>query len=204
MTEPTGRSTGRPRNPDIDRRLLQATLDAYGEYGWHTLTLTHIAKRAEVGKSALYSRWSTKAAIVSDAFRHVIDVPGPTGDTLEEILYNEASFRLHAYLGPNSTALRRLLFEAATIHEPEIFTLYQSIFREPIHALTARLWDFKNNGELPAHVSCTRIMDALEGSILMRTFFIAADQKSCFISAPETYLDTLVEEQIQNVKIHLL
>ncbi|QJC22282.1 TetR/AcrR family transcriptional regulator [Arcanobacterium buesumense] len=194
MTQSTNQSIGRPRDPAIDKRLLQATIELYGEYGWHTLTMTQIAKHAGVGKSALYNRWKTKTAIIHDAFTQLIKIPEPTGTTLREILYNEASFRLYAYLGEYSKPLRRLLFEAATIHEPEIYALYQSISREPTRALVRRLWDFKISGEIPESVSCVRITDALEGSILMRTFYIAADQKSCFISAPESYLSTLVDE----------
>lgn len=129
MTQSTNQSIGRPRDPAIDKRLLQATIELYGEYGWHTLTMTQIAKHAGVGKSALYNRWKTKTAIIHDAFTQLIKIPEPTGTTLREILYNEASFRLYAYLGEYSKPLRRLLLKLPQSMSPRS-TLFTNRFPE--------------------------------------------------------------------------
>jgi AcrR family transcriptional regulator len=55
---PAGR--GRPADPDIEGRVLAAALTVYGEVGWAGFTLDRVARRAPVGKAALYRRWPTK------------------------------------------------------------------------------------------------------------------------------------------------
>ncbi|MGW0590086.1 TetR family transcriptional regulator [Streptosporangium sp. NPDC002607] len=53
----TGR--GRPPDPDLEARVHAAALDLYGEVGWAGFSLDLVARRARVGKAALYSRWGT-------------------------------------------------------------------------------------------------------------------------------------------------
>ena len=53
---------GRPADPDIEQRVLAAALTVYGEVGWAGFTLDRVARRAPVGKAALYRRWPSKGA----------------------------------------------------------------------------------------------------------------------------------------------
>jgi AcrR family transcriptional regulator len=50
-----------------DPAILNATLAALTEHGYSDTNMNDIAGRAGVGKAALYRRWSSKAALVTDA-----------------------------------------------------------------------------------------------------------------------------------------
>jgi AcrR family transcriptional regulator len=63
----TPRAPGRPRNPEADRAILQATFDLMAEQGVGRLSMEGVAARAGVGKSTIYRRWPSKAALVKDA-----------------------------------------------------------------------------------------------------------------------------------------
>jgi AcrR family transcriptional regulator len=50
-----------------DPAILNATLAALTEHGYSDTNMNDIAGRAGVGKAAIYRRWSSKAALVTDA-----------------------------------------------------------------------------------------------------------------------------------------
>jgi AcrR family transcriptional regulator len=55
---------GRPRDPSLDRAILDAALDGLADLGYDRLSMDEIAARAHTGKGALYRRWPSKAALV--------------------------------------------------------------------------------------------------------------------------------------------
>jgi len=65
------RGRGRPRDPQLERRALRATLEIFSEKGWTGLTLDEVATRAKVGKSSLYLRWPDRQALLAAALREV-------------------------------------------------------------------------------------------------------------------------------------
>ncbi|MCF2706203.1 helix-turn-helix transcriptional regulator [Arcanobacterium haemolyticum] len=190
------RSIGRPRNEDADVRILNAALELYGEAGWSGFNLTRVAALAGVGKSSMYSRWSEREDLLLDAFKILIPMPGPVGDTVWDILVNEATYRVKLYLGPHATALRRLFVEVAG-DEPVIVQAYDNLYVEPIATIKARLWEFKSGGLLPSSVSVTRMVDAIEGSILMRGFSIPKENLPCFLTEIPEYVEALVLDQLR-------
>lgn len=187
---------GRPRNADADRRILEAALTIYGEEGWHGFNLTKIAAAAKVGKSSMYTRWPHREDLFLDAFRTLIPIEAPTGETPYEILTNEASFRMRLYVGPWAVPIRRVFVEMTKAEHPVIRVAYEHIFLNQLGALRERLWEFKNEGVLVPGTSITRLLDAVEGSILMRAFCLAHENIPCFLTEIEEYADNLVRDQL--------
>src|ERR1700722_2402014 len=109
-------SPGRPRDPDVDRKIAQAALDLFGEAGWAGFAMETVARRAGVGKASLYLRWSSKEALLADAvtlrMARVTDVD--TG-TLHGDLVELATQMLDVYGGETGRAALRLGLEAAAI-----------------------------------------------------------------------------------------
>ncbi|WP_242600855.1 TetR/AcrR family transcriptional regulator [Schaalia cardiffensis] len=189
---------GRPRDPQMEERVFRAALDLYGEAGWAGFNLTKIAAEAGVGKSSLYSRWNDRDELLHHAFTALVICPGPRGDSPWEILVNEADFRLREYLGPNRSAVRRLFVEAGNAEDPVICQIYKDLFVTPLSAIHERLWDFKLNGELPRNTSVVRLLDAIEGSVLMRTFCLPDDVIACFLEKVPAYVADLVDDQLHH------
>jgi AcrR family transcriptional regulator len=69
MTEPISklrqRSVGR-LDRSRDREILNAALAALTQNGYDATNMDDIAARAGVGKAAIYRRWSSKAALITD------------------------------------------------------------------------------------------------------------------------------------------
>lgn len=55
---------GRPRDPQIDAAVLDATLAVLDDVGYGRLTLEQVARRAETTKPAIYRRWRSRQQLV--------------------------------------------------------------------------------------------------------------------------------------------
>lgn len=87
MTERSDRrgsalGAGRPRDPHVDRSILNAARELLVEIGYQKTTITAIARRAGLGTAAIYRRWGTKESIVEDAVFSIADasLPAATAD----------------------------------------------------------------------------------------------------------------------------
>jgi len=108
-----------------DPAILNAALAALAEHGYQNTTMNDIAARAGVGKAAIYRRWSSKAALITDALVYwrpdlmsddAPDTGSLTGDF--ELLVERAA-RNDDNLISNDLVLR-VAAEAA--HDPELAT----------------------------------------------------------------------------------
>ncbi|NYI75493.1 TetR/AcrR family transcriptional regulator [Nocardioides panzhihuensis] len=61
------RSPGRPRNPEAERRILDAAVEEYLERGSAGFTMDGVARRAGIGKSAVYLRWPDRDALLVES-----------------------------------------------------------------------------------------------------------------------------------------
>jgi len=75
---------GRPRNPEIDASVLDATLAVLDELGYRRLSLEEVARRAGTTKPAIYRRWPNRQRLVLAALAlRLSDARAPdTGCTL--------------------------------------------------------------------------------------------------------------------------
>ena len=72
------RRPGRPRSERAEQAILDATLDAIGEYGVDGVRCEDVAARAGVGKATLYRRWPGKEDLLIAAFAS-LKTPLPEG-----------------------------------------------------------------------------------------------------------------------------
>ncbi len=77
---PAAPRRGRPRDPQAERAILQATIAILSEVGFNQLTIEAVAARAGVGKPTIYRRWPSKPELVLDAVERLAP-PFPTADT---------------------------------------------------------------------------------------------------------------------------
>ncbi len=68
MSEPTPpRAPGRPRDPELDERVVTAVRELLVEAGWEGTTVRQVAERSGVSRPAIARRWSSKAQLVFEA-----------------------------------------------------------------------------------------------------------------------------------------
>lgn len=124
---------GRP--PKLDEhgtptreRLLRAAVAACVEFGYEGVTLSDIARRADVSTPAVYSHFSGKAALMVEAIKHELQaisrsrLPGEAG--VREVA--------RLWLQPSFAPTRILVAElhCAAIRQPEVAALMADWQRE--------------------------------------------------------------------------
>lgn len=96
------------RGERLVTKILEATLRQLSEVGYRALSIEVVAELAGVNKTTIYRRWPTKAELVRDAFRSMID----------ELFSNPDEGSLHADLVAFAKGIRDL---AASPHGRGIF-----------------------------------------------------------------------------------
>lgn len=87
---------GRPRDPRVDQRITDATIDLLGELRWPNVTADQIAERAGCSKAAIYRRWPNLGRLVRDVVLNLgaaldeeltyPEGPGTLGDDLTVVI----------------------------------------------------------------------------------------------------------------------
>lgn len=185
-------AAGRPRDPDVDRRIAQAALDLFGDAGWAGFAMEAVARRAGVGKASLYLRWSTKEALLTDAvtwrLAHVADAD--TG-TLRGDLVELATQMLDIYAGDVSRVALRLGLEAAAI--PGVAEHYEQMRHSQTSAARAIVRRGIDRGEIDPGTSVTLLLDTLVGGAMMHALITPADQRADLVRNTGPYATRLVD-----------
>ena len=150
---------GRPRDPEVDRRIAQAALDLFADAGWAGFAMETVARRAGVGKASLYLRWSTKEALLTDAVTwRLAGVADVDTGTLRGDLAELATQMLVIYAGDTSRVALRLGLEAAAI--PGVAEHYAQLRRTQVLAARAIVRRGIDRGEVVPDISVTLLLDS--------------------------------------------
>ncbi|MEZ0350260.1 TetR/AcrR family transcriptional regulator [Mycobacterium sp. pR1184] len=155
-----------------DPAILNAALAALAEHGYDATNMNDVAARAGVGKAAIYRRWSSKAALITDALIYwrpdllTDDVPdtgslaGDLDDLVERVRLNDTS------LVSNDLVLR-VAMEAA--HEPELASALDDLMLcKGKRTISAILTQAADRGEISADQDWSMVADVLVAMALLR------------------------------------
>jgi AcrR family transcriptional regulator len=139
----------------------------YGEVGWAGFTLDAVARRAPVGKAALYRRWPTREDLLLAALERLAEPPAEHADLtdLRGCLIGIAGQVIAMYVGPKAMVLPRVLIEAGQ-YPPNFDDMVQSIVRARFTTSRSIVHTAVERGELPPGTSPDLIVDAIMGRVL--------------------------------------
>lgn len=155
-----------------DPAILNAALAALTENGYDATSMDDIAARAGVGKAAIYRRWSSKAALMTDVLLYwrpdlrtddVADTGSLAGD-IEALI--ERAARNDNELITNDLVLRVAL-EAT--HDPQLAAaLGDLILLRGTHIVSTMLARAAARGEIAADRNWSLVADVLTAMSLLR------------------------------------
>jgi AcrR family transcriptional regulator len=155
---------------DITASIRNAVMHELAEVGYGRLSIEAVARRAGVGKTAIYRRWSNKLEMVLEIVSDVAgrSVPLPDTGSLRgdlEILLMIVSKALQHRLA--SQIIPDLLAEAA--RNPQIAETLQRALRTHQHAVGVKLvGSAVERGELPAGADPDVAVDLILGPLYWR------------------------------------
>lgn len=185
-------SAGRPRDPAIDRRIIDAATALFGQVGWAGFTFEAVAREAGVGKPSVYLRWETKEQLLAGALQHGIanvdDID--TGDFRSD-LTALARQLLKLYLGPGRRAVERMKLEAQDI--PGVAERWESLRDSQVRAARAMVHRAIGRGELPAGTSVTLLLDTFFGAVTMHAQSTPPRLRRKVSAGADDYAERLVD-----------
>jgi len=164
-------SRGRPRDPELQDRVFDAVVEVYGEAGWAGFSLEAVARRARVGREALYRRWADKAELLAAAVAaraprlERIDTGSTAGD-----LTALAEHFLDSYRGPSGVVGLRMVLDARA--HPGLAQQFAALLggdrageaRRVVRRAVQR-------GDVAADVSATTVLQTIAGATLTHVLY---------------------------------
>ena len=185
-----GRMSGGPvLQAEVTDAITDAFFEELAEVGYGRLSIDAIARRAGVGKAAIYRRWKSKlditVALTSEVAVAAIDVPdtGNLRDDIREYLTSGRAALTHPLA---QKIIPDLLAEAA--RNPTLTDSLLAMVKNPRRAKAAQLIERAiARGELPADTDIGMCLDFLAGPLYWRMVVTQAGPK-------DAYLDRLADK----------
>jgi AcrR family transcriptional regulator len=150
MTAAVPRAAGRPRDERVDAAVREAAVAELLEVGYARLSIEGVARRAGVGKGAIYRRWRSKAELVFDVAVHPAEIgPPPDQGSLRADLAGLVEI-IAASLGRPASAAAAPALLAELAADPELAARVDARFIDPERRLIEALLERAvARGELP-------------------------------------------------------
>ncbi|WP_396933518.1 TetR/AcrR family transcriptional regulator [Mycolicibacterium sp.] len=189
MSSTARRTSGGPvLLDDVTAAIESAFFEELAAAGYGRLSVDAVAKRAGVGKAAIYRRWKSKRDLAADLVTKVavaaIDVPdtGTLRGDIRAYLQNGREALTHRLA---RTIIPDLLAEAA--RDPEYATTISGQIREPRRLKAAQLFErARRRGEIADDADVEVALDMLGGALYWRQSVMQVD-------ADDDYLDRLTD-----------
>lgn len=184
---------GRRRDPTVDTRVANTVIEVYAEFGWAGLTFDEVARRAKVGKAALYLRWASKEDLLLDSMASVRVRRVPhTHYEVRADLASIAHALLAFYGSPRGLAYLRMYVESRYV--PGLEERWRKQHTTPMFLETRSLiHDAIARGELPEGTSPTTVLDALTGAVANHVLATPTERFPQMQADAPAYVDSLVD-----------
>ncbi len=192
---PAEETRGRPRDPEVDRVILETTIMQLLEHGFSDLSIEAIAAAAGVGKTTIYRRYPEgKLDLVLDAITkthlHIEEIPdeGSIRADLIALFDHPVAFQMIA--GPGSTMMGTVLMER--FRNPGLIENFRKSITQPrLRQFKAIVDRAKARGEIRQDVDHTTVGAAIFGSLIAR--ILSGDEVNM------TTLELAVDQLLQGI-----
>lgn len=169
MNPSSPRPRGRPRSDTTRRAVLAATLRLLRTQTVQSLTIEAIARDAQVSKATIYRWWSSKSAIVIDAFleHHVVHTPMNEEIGAVQALSEHLTLLGREYRGRPGQLVAQIIAESQG--NPDVSAEFHERFIKGRSELVLRVIEAgKKRGELRKDVPSETIAECLYAPVYFR------------------------------------
>lgn len=187
---------GRPRDPDLEQRLLAAGWALLTTVGYDRLTLTKVAADAEAHRTDVYRRWSSKAQFVTDVLaEHLPPVSAVDTGTLRGDLRAYLDALARSWSAPWMDGLVGLMADLRT--DPDAELAFRLLGEARGGHMRAALERAASRGEIAQPLPGELLGDVLEGPLMHRRLVARAVLTPAYLDAvADIALDLLVRGAI--------
>lgn len=181
---------------DVTEAIRAAVFEELASVGFARMSIEGIARRAGVGKTAVYRRWKSKLSLVLDLVSAFAaqGLPAPATGSLYGDVRALLEVASHALRHPvASQVIPDLLVES--VRNPEIAEAIKAALLDSQHGMAALIVrDAVARGELPASTDASRLLDVAVGPLYWRLVVVRDD-------LPKGYLDQLSRGAVAALRV---
>ncbi|HEY1972075.1 MAG TPA: TetR/AcrR family transcriptional regulator [Pseudonocardia sp.] len=163
--------SGRPRDPALDRAILEATRNRLARDGYSNMTIGDIAADAGVSRPTIYRRWATKLELTVDALAYGFEAltqARPLPD-LSQLPAREAFTEAVRWIDPRAINPDAMVFIGNFMGEasrtPELLRLLSQHSIEPrLAALEQVLGDLQQRGAVRTDIDVRTVASLCIGA----------------------------------------
>jgi AcrR family transcriptional regulator len=189
---------GRPRNTDIDERILVAASEVYAERGWTGFNFDVVARRAGVSKDAMYRRYDDPVVLLLSSWsgsqkseRRSYESALPDDADVRDYLVAIARDHFAMFTRENGFDHLRVYVEAK--HHPEVLKAFSERQSRDVSRVRRRVRAAMDAGILPMAASPTAVIDALVGGVAMHVMATPPQLRKKMLKESRKYLAELVD-----------
>lgn len=192
------RTRGRPRDPLLEDRVFEAAIRLYADTGWVGFNFDAVAKRAGVGKAALYRRWTSRGELLQDTFEarwYLIDRID-TGSLRGDLV---ALGRMSADIvtGPYGRAAQHIVVDVPRY--PEVLTSTARYRESTVRQARSIVRRAQARGELADVVKPGLLIDLVVGAIANRVQTTPDRLRPTMIATMDEFLEEIVDVVLRGV-----
>lgn len=193
MSEPgagSDRRPGRPRDPELDGSILQATIELLCEQGFAGTSVEAVAERAGVGKATIYRRWPTREDLLLAAGGEMGPCPADPhcGNLRDDLVVLVGGLVSMVTETPVGALLPATIEEAA--RNPEMRSRLDSFIAERRATVRRALARAADRGELRAGLDHELVADLMAGPVFTRILVTGAPLEA---GVAERIVDAVLE-----------
>ncbi|MFJ7629826.1 TetR/AcrR family transcriptional regulator [Streptomyces sp. NPDC097595] len=157
------------RTARVREAVLRAAGDALAEHGFDRLDLADVARRAEVGKTTVYRRWSSPTGLIADLLDDMAEQSSPRARTgsLEGDLRANARLVLKTLTDERQGALFRSVIAAATC-DPRTAQALHRFYAIRVEEWAGCVTEAVERGELPSGTDPDEVVRAVSAPLYYR------------------------------------
>ncbi|GAB3131095.1 TetR/AcrR family transcriptional regulator [Microbispora hainanensis] len=165
-TPPPGAVRPGGRTARVREAVLEAAADTLAEKGFDGLDLSEIARIAGVGKTTLYRRWGTPAALAADLLQDMAErsLPRSRNGDIDRDLRDNAHLVLKTLTDPRQGRLFKALIAASLCNDQAAQAL-RRFYAVRIDEWAGCVTDAIERGELPPGTDPRRVIAAVSAPL---------------------------------------
>jgi AcrR family transcriptional regulator len=201
MSTPKG-SVGRPRDPNIEHRVLAAAGRVITRNGIKDFSYEAVAREAGVGKPALYLRWKTKQDLLLDALAQRSQESLPNTGDFRADLAEFVAGAVRDLITQRSMVIVRVMMEAVT--DPASSAAYHERVIDPFRAQAAEMIRRAvDRGELPPSTPMGIVFEVAWGAALAHVMVSPAEQRETTLDGAADFAEDVVDVLLAGIRARL-
>lgn len=192
---PARKQIGRPRSEESKTAILDATWNLLKTTTLKDLSIEAIARESGVGKTTIYRWWSSKAAVVMDAFLEKVspEIQFPKDLSATAALAKQMAALVKAFSGEYGRIVAQVIAEGQA--DPDVLASYRDRFLFPRRtAAKAIIQQGIESGEFDPDLDPELTIDILYGAIYFRLLV-------GHLPLNQQFAEALTQEALKAIKI---